>query len=351
MINIGFYNIYEELNLNNYMFENQNAPLGDNLLYPLLELKKYAGQRDINVHTLEDTTDLSRLTAFVFIDMPKRDNKFFQHALHHNLPMFLIVMESKIIIKDNFDKKNHGYFKKIFTYYDPIIDNKKFFKINFSHKFPETINKKTNRKKLCTMIACNKMKYHPKELYSKRAETIQWFEKNHLEDFDLYGIGWDNYVYYGPKILKKILGKKILKKIFPHNFKSYKGTINRKADVLKEYKFTICYENVRDIEGWITEKIFDCFFAGNVPVYWGANNVAEHIPAECFIDRRNFQTHEDLYNYLKNMEDEKFLLYLDKIEDFLNSKEAYLFSTDYFSRIIIDEIITSLRLEKNDNND
>jgi hypothetical protein len=32
------------------------------------------------------------------------------------------------------------------------------------------------------------------ELYSKRVEAIKWFEKNHPEDFDFYGIGWDRYV-------------------------------------------------------------------------------------------------------------------------------------------------------------
>jgi hypothetical protein len=35
---------------------------------------------------------------------------------------------------------------------------------------------------------------HPLELYSKRVEAIKWFEKNHPEDFDFYGIGWDRYV-------------------------------------------------------------------------------------------------------------------------------------------------------------
>jgi hypothetical protein len=25
-------------------------------------------------------------------------------------------------------------------------------------------------------------------------EAIKWFEKNHPEDFDFYGIGWDRYV-------------------------------------------------------------------------------------------------------------------------------------------------------------
>ena len=52
----------------------------------------------------------------------------------------------------------------------------------------------------------------------------------------------------------------------------------------KNISFAICYENARDIPGYITEKIFDCFFAGCVPIYWGgAPNVTDHIPANTFI--------------------------------------------------------------------
>jgi hypothetical protein len=63
---------------------------------------------------------------------------------------------------------------------------------------------------------------------------------------------------------------------------------------LEKYKFSICYENARDTPGYITEKIFDCFFAGCVPIYWGANNITDHIPKECFIDKRDFEDYKVL---------------------------------------------------------
>ena len=34
----------------------------------------------------------------------------------------------------------------------------------------------------------------------------------------------------------------------------------------------------REIPGYITEKIFDCFLARSVPVYWGPGNIADHVP-------------------------------------------------------------------------
>lgn len=71
--------------------------------------------------------------------------------------------------------------------------------------------------------------------------------------------------------------------------------------MIQNYKFAICYENIKNQNGYITEKIFDCFFAGCVPIYWGAKNVTKHIPKECFIDMRDFSSFEEVYVLIKNM--------------------------------------------------
>ena len=47
----------------------------------------------------------------------------------------------------------------------------------------------------------------------------------------------------------------------------------------------------------VSEKIFDCFAAGNVPIYWGASNVTDYIPEDCFIDMRSFSSFEELYQF------------------------------------------------------
>ena len=63
------------------------------------------------------------------------------------------------------------------------------------------------------------------------------------------------------------------------------------------------YENIKGLNGYITEKIFDAFVAGNVPIYWGASDINEYIPDNCFIDRRNFINHEQMYKFLINMKE------------------------------------------------
>ena len=130
-----------------------------------------------------------------------------------------------------------------------------------------------------------------------------------------------------------------MSKFFAHKFPSYQGKVASKKEVLEKYKFAICYENARDISGYITEKIFDCFFAGCVPVYWGADNVSEHIPATCFIDKRNFKSYQDLYAFMSNMSDDDYLGYLQSIESYLNSEKIYPFSADYFARTIVGNLV------------
>lgn len=104
------------------------------------------------------------------------------------------------------------------------------------------------------------------------------------------------------------------------------------------YRFAISYENIRDVPGYITEKLFDPFMAGTVPVYRGAGNVTDHVPADCFIDARRFPDHAALYGHLSAMTDECYLNYLEKIERFLASPQARPFSCDCFAETLLSEI-------------
>ena len=182
------------------------------------------------------------------------------------------------------------------------MDNKKYFKFFLTNKFPESIDfSKLKKEKLCTLIASNRFENNPRELYTKRVEAIEWFERNHPDDFDLYGFGWDVYKFKG-KLTRVFNRIKPVKKLLAPRYKTYKGIIKSKNEVLQKYKFSICYENAKDIPGYITEKIFDSFFAGCVPVYWGAPNVTEFIPENTFIMKEKFASYDMLYRYMINMD-------------------------------------------------
>ena len=322
--------------LKNGIFSSEKPYDFDNFLYQQRLLKSKFLELGYDVATYD-------------INSPVDSQIVFYYDYNKSLPEpdiskvnFLFLWESSVISPQMYNLELHGKFDKIFTFCDELVDNKKYFKINYAYEIPSEISKNTARKqKLCTLIAGNKMVNHPLELYSKRIDAIRWFEEHHQDEFDLYGRGW---CIPSSLLLRRVYNRlpvlrKILSKLLPKPYPSYCGELDEKIPVLEKYKFAICYENARDIPGYITEKIFHCFFAGCVPIYWGANNIMDYVPAGCFIDKRKYATYEELYEYISKMPDVESLNYLTNIEEYLNSDPIQQFSAQHFANTVIKEVL------------
>jgi len=302
--------------LNNRQFSISDEISRDDCLYGFSLLKKRFEESGIDLST-QDINPPSESQFIIYNEMPKIRGNF------PDKKKYLLIFESEVIRPDNWDREHHKHFKKIFTWNDKWVDDKKYIKFYWPNKIPKNLDFNINTKnKLCTMIAGCKLVSHPLELYTERLKAIQWFEQNHLKDFDLYGMGWDRYYDYPSQ-----------------KPNSYKGSVKSKREVLQKYKFAICYENVKELTGYITEKIFDCFFAGCVPVYWGAPNITDYIPANTFVDRRHFKGNSELYRSLKNISNYEYVNYLNAIKNFVESEKIYPFSAEYFAETIVSEII------------
>ncbi len=208
-----------------------------------------------------------------------------------------------------YSKELHLIFSKVFTWDDTLVDNKTYFKFHYPQPTLEMTTSRTTfkNKKLCSLFVCNKERPHPNQLYSERKSVIDFFEEQHAGEFYFYGIGWEK-----------------------EKYKNYKGYVFDKIGCLNQYKFSICYENTRDLPGYVTEKIFDCFVAGSVPIYWGANNITDYVPQNCFIDRRDFSSFNKLYSYIRDMPQETYNQYIENIQKYLKSDLAWPFSSDAF---------------------
>lgn len=324
----------------NGIFDANNPLNRDDSFYPYILLQHELAARGFRLQTfdcLDAAAESNGNFCLLFSDIPSNVNQILRKF--PAVKKYLIINESEVIIPKNWDLNLHQHFSKIFTWDDRFIDNTKYFKTNFSNKFPASIPKTlADKKKLCTLIAFNKKSRHPLELYSKRQEAIQWFEKNHPDEFDFFGIGWDKYTFSGPRLIRLLNRIHPLRRLLAPRYSTYRGTVERKFDTLRKYRFSICYENVRDLSGWVTEKIFDCFFAGCIPVYWGASNVTQHIPEDCFIDKRKYSTYQELYDLMKNMDNSIYLGYLDRIENYLRSPQAYQYTAEFFAKTIADTI-------------
>jgi hypothetical protein len=132
----------------------------------------------------------------------------------------------------------------------------------------------------------------------------------------------------------------------PPAFPSWRGPVHAKAEVLSRARFAIAYENVQGSPGYITEKIFDCFVHGCVPVYLGTPGATESIPAACYVDARAFASDLDLIDYLRTVDEPRFAAYQSAITAYLLSPAARRFTNEQFTCTLVDTIAADQGLDR-----
>jgi hypothetical protein len=292
----------------------------DNFLEPYIYLRKYFEDRGYTMNT-PDIIDVRNASHIIFLDI---DLKIILKAfIYGSLGNSMYIQFEPPVVNDIHSYRNlkmiSGIFPKILTWNDDLIDNRKFYK--FMPPVPHNHNQDDNiisfeDRKLLTNISGYKLSNYKNELYSKRIEAIEYFQEHSIDNFDLYGVGWDKAKY-----------------------PSYKGEVENKYEILRKYKFSLCFENMHNINGLISEKIFDCFYAQCIPIFWGAENIHEYIPETCYIDMRKFSTYEDLMKYISNMTKEEFNFRVNSIKKFLESSEFENFLPEGFAENIY-EVLT-----------
>ncbi len=227
--------------------------------------------------------------------------------------------EPPLVHPYDYNPQFHQNFSKVFTILDDLVDNKKYFKF---HEVQPTFKFKGDgipfeQRKLCTMMTGNKDSNDPNSLYPKRREIINFFEKQNTNEFEFYGFEWNK-----------------------NEYKTYKGYAWSKLETYSKYKFTVCYENSKDLNGYITSsKIFFAFIAGSIPIYWRSANVDKYIPENCYIDGSKFRNVQELYEFMKNFTKDKYDEYIKNIKKYLKDKRAFLFSWENFVDIFCKNII------------
>lgn len=314
----------------------------DDCCLPFIELRNKLKKHDIEINTSDLNTN--NVVSFeIHIDNQVKSS--------FKVPILLLLYETSYVNPLNASVDGNKY-KKVYTWDDDLVISKNFNKFFLPVASKNIINVPgfEDRSGFCCAMSGNKAtnKKHDKDLYSERVKIFTWFEKNAPHDFDLYGPGWDRPIAKNGFINKKLSKLTNMFNLKAYNFKkTYKGFAKSKSNVLQQYKYSVCYENVFGLNGYITEKIFDSMLSGTVPIYWGADNISSYIPEECFIDRRNFFDDKSLYKFLKSIDKDTFMCYQKAINSFLESDKFKKFSIEYYVDEISNEIIKELGINEN----
>jgi hypothetical protein len=148
-----------------------------------------------------------------------------------------------------------------------------------------------------------------------------------LPDFDLFGEGWER---RHPAVTPRQHGRAM---------RAFRGRATDKLALLGQYRFVLAIENSR-FAGYVSEKLFDALYAGAIPVYDGAPDVARYVPKDAFVDRRAFASWAEVEEFLRAMTETDAQRYLEAGQAFLRSHDFVRFCAGSFARELVDTLVS-----------
>lgn len=311
------------------LFENNLFSLDfdrDNVLKIFRELKLFLNNKGYEVNTL-DKYEEGQCKFIFYFDIPNED--FYRKTINQNV---LIILENHLIWPKNWITDNHHFFRHIFTWSDELVDNIKYYKYFIPQELSINDSFDNFDRKRYTLIASNKLNRNKGELYNLRKKIINFFEK-YSYDFEFYGFGWDKTLPLNSLAYKLLYKLQLSYFNLPSKFKNYKGEAKSKDLILSKYKFCFCFENA-EIKGYITEKIFDCFRNGTIPIYLGDKLINKYIPSDCYIKVNSNLNINHLIEQLENINESEILKYKERIKYYLLNNKFQKFSYNSFNKTI-----------------
>ena len=323
---------------------------GDNLLAPYIHLRDWFAPRGVDVHTA-DLLPARRDDRAVYVSMGMLD-RYPMLARRGDVTLSaFFALECPIVEPRMYAElpRAQRCFRRIFSWTD--ADTLRRFTGRpvrvLPFRWPQSFDgvheglwRRSDRGFLVMMNANKLPRVYWQELYTERMRAVEFFART--GEIDLYGKGWD-----GPSMrlgrtrvpwtVKRLYlaGRRFVDRYRPEPLllaarTVWKGPAESKSETLSAYRFALCFENAA-IKGWITEKIFDCFFAGTVPIYRGAPDITDCVPPDAFIDMRRFASYDELRRYLHGLGPEAVNRYREAGREFVDSRAFAQFSKQAFA--------------------
>jgi hypothetical protein len=233
----------------------------------------------------------------------ERNFAFNDSSRERNKGKYLIAFECFSIHPSNYDISLMKQYKGVLTwntkYYNELVQNNIMaYKINGFPRFDDhyklehyvTYDYKING----VVLICRHRDSYGMDISGERLRVLNQLKSNHIK-CHTYGK-----TPYGDTMYQGVIGNNVADTL-PSSYAKLKK--------LNEYKYSLCFENCYH-EKWsydyITEKIFDCFKAKTIPIYYGCFNIENYISPKLFIDYRKFNI-TSLSQYLNRMSKQEYI--------------------------------------------
>jgi len=111
--------------------------------------------------------------------------------------------------------------------------------------------------------------------------------------------------YWRYQLYKELDDKRRVER--PKSNKMPRNIFEDAVSVYQPYQFVIASENAI-VPGYITEKIFNAFLAGAIPIYYGTNHIKKYFNKDSFINANDFSSRKELIQYILRVADDPNLL-------------------------------------------
>ena len=327
-------------------------------LEPARSLAQHGANNGFVFHT-DDMVDLREADALILGELPMSGHELTElRKRYRRLKLLLQVTETPLGRAWAFDPANHSVFDAVLTYNHRLAGRPGYF----LYKLPaggltswERLRPGSSwdERKTASMVAHvpNVTPWFPRRsglgmlragwrftprtwwnyvreggsLYQERFSVSLCLAEMLAGDFDIYGPGWSR------------IGNAAIRA-------AYRGpALEAKLELLGRYRFTIAYENCLNDVGYISEKLFDAFLAGTVPVYLGNLKIEELVPTASFVDARKFTSRKELGAFIKGMPKRQWAEMRAAGDAFLRNGADRLFGADQYVQAVLQAVQFVLR--------
>jgi alpha(1,3/1,4) fucosyltransferase len=257
----------------------------------------------------------------------------------------LVICETSLGARYALNPRNHIGYDAIFTYVEPLVDDKRYFflapRAFYRHRI--TTGLEFEERRLGCLVGTNRrMRYRtgvfamrkgwkfsltdwidyvfcPGELISYRSQLGKACANYEGYSFDIFGEGWE--------LLSET--RHVCRGIPEGSTLSYVG----------KYRYYFALENHRSDCGLVSERVWDALWGDSVPVYLGHTGIDKFIPSECYVDARQFKDAKQMLDWLHSTPEMTWAKYRTAGRQFIHSAavDKYLpkaFAEEFVRRVV-----------------